>query len=293
MTYLKLHFDKRNFGILRLQNLRAKNGPVSLKDPSESTGEKNTVYFTRSFDVCYVSYNLILIDSIDCLEQVKEQPSEETTEDVTLKKPEPDEEQQEDVVLKLKKPSEQPIKDDGDEVEVFTIESKPDQAAPEEVAEKLKIKKKKSKKEAAADELSVTQEVVIEPEPIVVEEIVEDVQVVEKQPEDDQVTIKKPKKKKVKKDEVEQSVSIKATDEKSQPPDDVDQDVSIKKRKEVKFADVKAEETIKVEETVESDNEGQFSVPQRAKEPETEDIETEVILYAMPFWDIFNLDFGI
>ncbi|XP_031619550.1 titin-like isoform X6 [Contarinia nasturtii] len=224
----------------------------------------------------------------------KKQPTEESIEDVTLKKPseEQPEVEQEDVVLKLKKPTDKTVEEEADDHTVFTIGKKTEEGpAPEDVSEKLKIKKKKSKKQAAADELSITKEIVIEPEPITVEEIVEDVQFVEKPIEEeqkvpeeveekpadeDQVTIKKPKKKKTKTDEVEATVSLKS--EKEQPTEDVNQDVTLKKRKEVKFADIDTAETIKVEEKPESDNEAEFSLPKRIDKQQTEDIESEITI---------------
>lgn len=249
--------------------------------------------------------------------KAKEQPTEETAEDVTLKKPSDEqpkaETEQEDVVLKLKKSTEKTVEEEGEDLTVFTIGKKAEVETPDEVSEKLKIKKKKSKKETAADELSVTKEVVIEPEPITVEEIVEEIiekpieeieedqiTIESKQPDEkpgdgdtedvtlkkpkegkkdeeaDQVKIKKPKKKKTKTDEVEATVSLKPETE--QPTEDVNQDITVKKRKEVKFAEVDTAETVKVEEKPESDNEAEFTVPKSTDKPETEDIETEATI---------------
>lgn len=208
--------------------------------------------------------------------------TEETSEDITIKKPTEVETEQEDVILKLKKPAEKPVDEEGEEHTVFTIEKKTEEQAPEDVSGKLKLKKKKSKKETAADELSITKEIVIQPEPITVEEIVEDVQIVEKPAEEkeetdeDQVTIKKSKKKKTKTDEVEATVSLKP--ETQQPTEDVQQEVTVKKRKEVKFAEVDTAETIKVEEKPESDNEAEFGIPKRTDKPTGEDVETEVTI---------------
>lgn len=164
-----------------------------------------------------------------------EQTVEEITEDLTLKKPSVDqphaEQEQEDVVLKLKKPADQAV-DESEEQAVFTIGKKKekDSEGPttEDVSEKLKIKKKKSKKQAAADELSITKEIVLEPEPIMVEEIVEDVQMVEKPVEE--MEEYEPKKTEDTIEEV--TLDGKQPDEK--PTDEIAEDITLKKPKEDK-----------------------------------------------------------
>lgn len=98
---------------------------------------------------------------------------------LTLTPSQPDEEQVE-VFVALKQPDRDMKPEDTEGSTIFTIEKPTEVLAPENVSEKLKLEEKKPKKEVAADELSISQEVVIEPQPISVEEIVEDVQIIEK-----------------------------------------------------------------------------------------------------------------
>lgn len=211
----KLKIKKKKQKTTKAEEEATMDVVLSLKKPIEQESESET---EAEFTMAKVK--LKPEDAEDVEAQIslkpkaKAQAVDETAEDLTLTlKPEQPENQQLDVILKKK---EQPEEEESAD---FTI-AKPTEgpvAAPEDVSEKLKIKKKKPKKPSAGeDELSITKEIVLEPEPITVEEIVPEQPepIVEQVEEHEDVTIGKKKKSKVQAtEELTEDVTLKTPTE--------------------------------------------------------------------------------